>query len=163
MPLRSFSLAVAACLLASCESFTEVIGPTHYSASLLGANMKPGAVTTAGNGTITLSWDPLERTLDYTLGYARLSGAATSVHLHGPANANSVADILVDFDTLPAPSELILAETGSGTGRIDLTQAITATVSGDSLVVLLQKGLLYVDLHTSANPAGEIRGNVREN
>lgn len=165
MPLRAFCVALAGCVIVSCESFTEVIGPTHYSASMLGANVKPSAVTTAGSGTITMSWDPVARTLSYTLGYARLTSAATGVHLHGPANANGVAGILIDFESPPGAitTEFVAAETGSASGRIDLTQPITPTVSGDSLVVLLQKGLLYVDAHTSANDAGEIRGNVREN
>ena len=164
MPLRFLRIAVLSCVVAACEPFTEVLGPTHYSAQLLGANVKPGAVTTAGTGTLTVSWDPVDKTLAYTLGYSRLEAAATSLHLHGPANANGVADALVDFGNPPGQMfEIVLGETGSATGRIDLTLPITPTVSGDSLVVLLQRGLLYVDVHTSANAAGEIRGNVREN
>jgi hypothetical protein len=33
-------------------------------------------------------------------------------------------------------------------------------VSGDSLVVLLTNGRAYVDIHTAANPGGEIRGQA---
>ncbi|HYC50323.1 MAG TPA: CHRD domain-containing protein [Gemmatimonadaceae bacterium] len=158
--------ALMICLTAaSCETFTDVPGPTHYSAELRGANVKPGAVTSPGIGTLTASWDPVEGILSYTLGYSGLTSAATNGHIHGPANESSVGEILIDFDVPPDGStgDFVKGALGSATGRIDLSGAITSTVSGDSLVKLLQAGRLYVDLHTSANAAGEIRGQLREN
>ena len=149
----------------SCESFTEVIGPTHYSATLDGANVKPSAVAGVATGTITASWDPVDRVLTYTLGYSELAAAATNAHIHGPAGVNGVAEVLIDLEKVPDGSTggLTKGTSGSATGRIDLSLAVTPTVSGDSLVTLLQRNQLYVDVHTSANPGGEIRGNLREN
>ena len=165
MTLRASVVLLILAGSASCESFTEVIGPTHYSATLDGANVKPSAVAGLATGTITASWDPVDRVLTYTLGYSELGGAATNVHIHGPAGVNGVAEVLIDFEDLPDGSngELTKGTSGSATGRIDLSLAITPTVSGDSLVTLLQRNQLYVDVHTSTNPGGEIRGNVREN
>ena len=40
---------------------------------------------------------------------------------------------------------------------------ITATVSGDSLIKLLNAGLLYVNVHTAANAGGEIRAQLKKN
>jgi hypothetical protein len=165
MTLRSSAALLFLAGSLSCESFTEVIGPTHYSATFLGANVKPGAVAGPGTGTMTASWDPVDRVLTYTMGYSELGAAATNAHLHGPAGVNGVAEVLIDFENVPEGSEgsLTKGSAGSATGRIDLSLPITPTVSGDSLVKLLQRNQLYVDVHTSANPGGEIRGNLREN
>jgi hypothetical protein len=41
-----------------------------------------------------------------------------------------------------------------------ITNANNANVSLDSLRTLFNNGKSYVNIHTSANPGGEIRGNV---
>jgi hypothetical protein len=164
-------LAAAAALAGACETFTDVIGPTHYSAALNGANVKPSAVVTSGTGTMTASWNPTTGLLTYTLGWTDVSGAAVSAHLHGPADANGVAEVLIDFAAPPAghtgPPIVLTTQgapgTGSASGSIDLSQPITPTVSGDSLVILLQRGRLYVDVHTGTAATVHIRGNLREN
>ena len=115
-------------------------------------------------GTMTASWDPNTRTISYTVGFSGLASAAIGVHLHGPATDLGVAEALVDFGDPPATDfQITLGASGSATGRIDLSLPMTPTVSGDSLVKLLQRGRLYVDVHTSGNPGGEIRGQLREN
>jgi hypothetical protein len=48
-------------------------------------------------------------------------------------------------------------------GTIDLNQPISngsSSISGDSLLTLLNAGLLYTNVHTAANPGGEIRGQI---
>lgn len=165
MTLRSSTALLFLAGSLSCESFTDVIGPTHYSATLAGSNVKPSAVAGLATGTLTASWDPVDRVLTYTLGYSDLGAVATNAHIHGPAGVNGVAEVLLDFENVPVGSTggLTKGTSGTATGRIDLSLAITPAVSGDSLVTLLQRNQLYVDVHTSANPGGEIRGNLREN
>jgi hypothetical protein len=152
-------------LVSACESFTEVLGPTHYGATLAGANVKPGAVVTSATGTVTASLHPTSRKLSYTVTWSGLTGAALGAHIHGPATANGVADVLVDFDALPTggAGTITLTAAGSATGELDMALAVMPGVSGDSLVTLLNAGLLYVDVHTGANPTGALRGQLREN
>jgi hypothetical protein len=48
-------------------------------------------------------------------------------------------------------------------GLIDLTQPISngsSSISGDSLLSLLNSGRTYTNVHTAANPGGEIRGQI---
>jgi hypothetical protein len=45
-------------------------------------------------------------------------------------------------------------------GTIDLTAAMTKGVSSDSLMVLLNNGNAYINVHTAAHGGGEIRGQV---
>jgi hypothetical protein len=146
----------------SCESFTEVLGPTRFAASADGSRVKPATVSTSATGTLSASLHPTNGTLAYTFGWEDLSGAATSVHIHGPADENGVAAALIDFSALPTGSTgtVTLEATGAVTGTLDLTRPVSTTVSGDSLRKLLTIGRLYVDVHTAANPDGEIRGQV---
>ena len=55
------------------------------------------------------------------------------------------------------------AGSSSGNVKVTSTAVITATVSGDSLIKLLNKGLLYVNVHTAANAGGEIRAQLKKN
>jgi hypothetical protein len=150
-------------LIASCESFTEVLGPTLYGADLTGAQVQPTPVGTNATGTFTGNFHPSDGELDFTLAWDGLSGPAISAHIHGPANVNTVGELIVDFSALPSGSldTLNFEPTGSVQGKLDLRQPMTPTVSGDSLKVLLDRGLAYVDVHTAVNVNGEIRGQLR--
>lgn len=152
---------VAALLSLACESYTEVPGETPYGATLSGANVKPTAVTTEGQGLFTASLHPHNEALSYTLTWSGLETDVTDAHLHGPALAAAVGPVLVDLEALPAGSEGTFdLATGTATGRLDLTAMVTATVSGDSLLTLLNRGQLYVDVHTVGQAGGEVRGQI---
>ena len=73
---------------------------------------------------------------------AGLSGPATAAHFHGPAEAGKNAGVEV-----PIPN----AGTSPVEGSATLTEAQAADLTG---------GKLYVNVHTAANPGGEIRGQV---
>jgi hypothetical protein len=57
-----------------------------------------------------------------------------------------------------------LTVTGTGTSGNIISGTFTSTgnaaVSMDSLLVLLRNGNSYVNVHTAANPDGEIRGQI---
>jgi hypothetical protein len=157
---RNVLLALAtAAAVAACRSSTEVT--TNYTASLSGQNERP-PVQSNGSGTFTATLSANNR-LDYTMTFTGLGTAVTMAHIHGPANAQSNAGILVDFEAPPVGSSgtIQLGSTaGTASGSLNLGAAISATVSGDSLRKLLDAGLLYVNVHTTAHPAGEIRGQI---
>lgn len=144
-------------LLAACESYTEVPGPTPFGATLAAVSN----VTTNGSGVLTASLHPYNEAISYTLTWTGLGSAATSAHIHGPATGTGTAGILVDFATLPTGSAgTIDLAGGLATGGLDLTGAITPTVTGDSLLTLLNRGQLYVDVHSVGQGGGEIRGAI---
>lgn len=85
--------------------------------------------------------------------------AVTAAHIHDPAGANATAGIIVPLFAGPE----------GGTGEVNgelVASTFTAAnitndaVSMDSLLVLMRNGQSYVNVHTTANPAGEIRGQV---
>lgn len=145
--------------LVACETFTEVLGPIPYTATLTGGAVRPNAVTTDATGTLTAALDQETLQWSYTVAWQNLSSAPITVHLHGPSDVTGVAEVLAELSTADTTTT-ILKPTGSATGSLDLTAAITPTVNGDSLRVLLNAGQAYVDVHTANNTDGELRGQL---
>ena len=73
--------------------------------------------------------------LTYTMGYQNLTGAPTAAHLHGPAGPEENAGVLVPLDV-------------AGSGEVTLNAEQAAA---------LGEGQVYVNVHTEANPKGELR------
>ena len=118
--------------------------PIQFKATLNGASEVP-ANTTTGTGTFTASFDPATKMLTWNGTYTGLTGDPTAAHLHGPAEAgkNAGVEVWVSTKGSPFPS----AFSGSAT--------LTDGQASD-----LQSGMMYVNIHTAANPGGEIRGQV---
>lgn len=98
--------------------------------------------TTDGKGNVTATLDTVTKVLTYEVDYSGLTGPATAAHFHGPAAAGANAGVMIPF---AAP----------------LTSPIkgTATLT-DAQVKSLEDGMLYANVHTAANPGGEIRGQL---
>jgi hypothetical protein len=127
-----------------------------FTAVLSGANEVP-PVTTTATGTATLS--VVGGVLVYRVDVANITSPTLS-HIHGPAAAGVNAGVRVNFctGTPPAPP----CATGTPYTGV-LTAGVATQVSGisfDSMLVLLRNGNAYVNVHTSANGGGEIRGQV---
>lgn len=166
MPRTKLLVAFAACIAAAaaCESSTEVVSSLNYAGVLNGAKEKPTASTSTATGQALVVVNSTG-TLSYSVTWTGLTGAVTGAHIHGPADSNTVAAVLVDFSALPAGSAgqaITLTAAGAASGNVNVKGAavITATVSGDSLQKLLNAGLLYVNVHTVANAGGEIRAQL---
>jgi hypothetical protein len=100
------------------------------------------ANTSAGNGTADIDYDAATKKLSWKLSYSGLSGPATAAHFHGPAEAGKNAGVAVAIpNATSSPVE----------GSATLTDAQAAD---------LMAGKYYVNVHTAANPGGEIRGQV---
>jgi hypothetical protein len=109
-------------------------------AELNGATEVP-ATTSKATGTADITFDTASKTLNWKLNYTGLSGPATMAHFHGPADAGKNAGVAVPIPNTASGSE--------GTATLNDAQAAD-----------LIAGKYYVNVHTAANPAGEIRGQV---
>ena len=110
------------------------------SAKLSGATQVPPN-SSSGSGTAAIKLDG--DILSWTIVYSGLTGPVTGAHFHGPAPAGVNASVVVPFaGSLGSPI----------TGSKQLTAAQIAQ---------LKSGLWYLNLHTAANPGGEIRGQVK--
>ena len=96
----------------------------------------------AGTGTADIDYDAASKKLSWKVTYSGLSGPATAAHFHGPAEAGKNAGVAVAIpNAASSPAE----------GSATLTDAQAAD---------LTSGKYYVNIHTAANPGGEIRGQV---
>jgi hypothetical protein len=98
-----------------------------------------------GTGTTTGTYDAATNSLQYNVTWTGLTGPATLGHFHGPALAGSNASPVVTFTLVNNGSA------GSATGTVTLTDAQETD---------LLAGKWYANIHTQANGAGEIRGQV---
>ena len=131
-------LASAALLSLAPGAFAQAV---NYKADLTGGAQVP-PITSKGSGTLQATYDPASKKLTYTVNYKDLSGPATAAHFHGPAAAGANAGV-----ALPAAAPL----TSPIKGEATLTDAQAADLAA---------GRWYFNIHTAANPPGEIRGQV---
>ena len=96
-----------------------------------------------GKGTLTATLDTGSNELKYHVEFSGLTGPVVAAHFHGPAAEGVNAKPQIPIKTSPIASP------------IDGSTTITPEQAKD-----LIDGKWYFNLHTTANPGGEIRGQV---
>lgn len=130
-------------LLAACAGGAQL----EFSANLTTEAEVPApdlnGATPSGSATATLN--AAEDTLVISGTFEGLTGPAQAAHIHGPAEEGETAGVVFPLDIDAAASGEL-----SGTWS-DITE---------DEVQQLRDGLFYVNVHTAANGAGEIRGQL---
>ncbi|MGO4830774.1 CHRD domain-containing protein [Rhizobiaceae sp. 2RAB30] len=133
-------MAASVLLFVSSPLLAETV---NLTATLDGGQQSP-PVQTDGKGMAQITFDTTTKKLDWTVDYSGLSGPAVAAHFHGPAEKGQNADPVVPFKgSLESPIK----------GEATLTDAQAAD---------LLAGKYYVNIHTAAHKAGEIRGQVEK-
>lgn len=99
-----------------------------------------------GTGQITGTYDDVTNMFDFSLVFSDLTTGTTAAHLHSPAPPGMNAGIQIGFAGFP---------TGVTSGNYNNTYTFTAQQETDLL-----SGLMYVNIHTSMFPGGEIRAQI---
>jgi hypothetical protein len=132
---------LATLALGAAVAFAGPAFAAKMKATLDGKSEVP-ATTSAATGAADLDYDAASKKLTWKITYSGLSGPATAAHFHGPAEAGKNAGVKV-----PIPNATSSPVEGSA-------------VLTDEQAADLVAGKYYINVHTAANPGGEIRGQV---
>lgn len=105
------------------------------------------AKTTGASGTMNVSYDKTTKILTLTATWTGLSGDPVGAHIHGTAAKGANAGVKVDLHDNVAAAAGTFNRTISVDGQ---------AIKEDSLLL----GYYYFNIHTQANPGGEIRGQI---
>ena len=130
--------AAIGCFAATSGAFAQTV---QLTAELNGRNEVP-PLQSNGTGNLAATYNPETRTLSWLINYTGLPGLPIAMHFHGPADTSRNAGIAV-----PVTGNLASPIRGFAT----LTESQAAN---------LLAGLYYLNIHTIAHPAGELRGQV---
>jgi hypothetical protein len=124
----------------SAVAISACAGPQYYQGPMSAAYEVPPKGTQAV-GTVVGIYYPSTKALTWTVQYKDLSGPPTAAHIHGPAAPGANAPVVIPAAATPSPI----------TGGATLTDAQAADLTA---------GLYYFNIHTAANPGGEMRGQM---
>ena len=127
--------------LAACNKPAMGNNVTKMTAQLSASSVVPPTTSTA-TGEVDAYLDEKTNKLSWTIKYSGLTGKATAAHFHGSA-------------VVGANAGPVLPIVGS----------LASPIKGDAVLTNEQKTDLlaskwYLNVHTAANPDGEIRGQV---
>ena len=134
--------AVGALALSAASTVPSFAEAMKVSASLTPSAEVPAPTDAHGTGELTGTYDPATKKLDFTATYKGLTGPATMAHLHAPAPTGKAAGV-----------------------EIPIQGAVESPIKGDYTLTddqakNLTDGMTYFNVHTKANPKGELRGQI---
>lgn len=155
--MKLFKLVLASSLLASfiglsgCyEERTTPIVLIRKGVPLSAQQEVPTNPSTA-TGTMDLEYSRASRILTYTLKWSGLTGPVAAGHIHGTAQQGFNAGVLHTLQGIPNPT--LFGTSGTLSGSVIMDGYVMREED-------LLGGRYYFNIHTAANPGGEIRGQI---
>lgn len=138
----ALAASLLALTLAGCSGLRPSQKVDIFEATLSGSQEVP-PVSTPATGQAEVQFNTHTSVITWKVTYTGLSAPPTAGHIHGPAEPGKNAGVVVPFANVSAQPI---------TGQATLTAAQVAD---------LVAGRWYVNIHSSAHPGGEIRGQLR--
>ena len=148
---------MAAFALVFCVAQAAQAQTVRFTAALSGASETP-VVVTGAFGTADVTYDVGTQTLSWIIDVFNMPTGTTNAHFHvgGPGGAGpTVVNI-----AFPAQISNDYRLTGSATAANLLQRADQGIRSWQDLEQSLFGGQLYINVHSTTNAGGEIRGQV---
>ncbi len=170
----TYCAALAAMLtLSAVIASTSHAGIVSFDASLLGSSESPPSGS-PGTGNAMVFFDTTANTMQVELTFIGLIGTTTASHIHaatatagdGSAGVATTTPYFVGFP--------IGVTSGTYNSTLDMTLASsynsafitanggTAASAETVLLASLEAGTAYLDIHTTVDPGGEIRGFLKQ-
>ncbi len=154
--MRRVSLAIAGLfvLLVSSQAQAQTV---NFTAALSGGNENPGVVTgSVGTGTVSINL--ATQAVTYRMDVYNMPVGVTAAHFHVGAHGVNGPVVVNTPVVANTSNDFAISGTASAT---DLTaRAAQGINSWEDFVQALLLGNIYLNVHSTANPGGEIRGQV---
>lgn len=111
----------------------------------------PPAIAPGASGSAAMVLDTDTNQFSWVIEFEELTGPATAAHFHIGA-VDEAGDVVLNLDTDPG---VIFSGVGQTSGIFSGGNTLSSTDIDDILA-----GLWYINIHTDANPPGELRGQV---
>jgi hypothetical protein len=130
----------------------------------------PLALSTPGKGRFSATIDRRRESIDYVLSYDQMPTTVTQAHIHfGSESQSGGISVFLCSNLGNGPAGTPPCPASPATVRGTLTAASVVGPTGQGigpgefgeLVKAIDAGATYVNVHTTAFPAGEIRGQIR--
>ena len=133
------TVGLAAAMILACAG-TASARVEHFATKLVGSSEVPPN-DTKGTGKVEATLDTATKTFRYKVTYGGLTGPASMAHFHGPAAPGVNAPPVIVVKDLASPMQGVAVLT-------------------DAQIADLEAGNWYFNIHTTAHPGGEIRGQL---
>jgi len=151
MRVRIPTLLVIGLLVITAPMALAADPPTAAFGGPLDGGQEVPPVATAATGEATVVISPDDSTIWYVVDYSGLSGALAAAHIHtGGAGVNGGVILPLAASASPMVGTLTAADFSASGSITTFAEAVAAIKAGET----------YINLHTAANPGGEIRGQV---
>ena len=155
--MRRFFMAFAALFVLSTASQAQAQTVT-LTAQLNGGNEVPGVVTGSA-GTATVTWNTATKAGTYRVDVYNMPVGTTASHIH--VGAVGVGGPVVINFTVPAGG---ISNDFGLAGTFTCTDVVVRAAQGINSCEDFEQSLLlnnsYVNVHSTANPGGEVRGQL---
>jgi hypothetical protein len=121
-----------------------------YGVVMTGPQERPTPTTSTGWGNATVTFDSTRSNINVAITVKGLTSAINGAHIHEKATGSDVGNIVVGFTPLASFTN------GKLTGTFPIDSAVAARL-------VANPGNFYMNVHTTVNPGGEIRGDLTPN
>jgi CHRD domain len=139
---RRIGLLAAVFLLAA-----AVVQAQTYGVVMTGSQERPTPTASTGWGNATVTFDSTRSSINVVITVKGLTSAINGAHIHKKTAGSDVGNIVVGF----TPSASFV------NGKLTGTFPIDAATAAD---LIANPGNYYMNVHTTTNPGGEIRGDL---